>query len=71
MATATHERVGALKPYLCTGTNPRTGHPCRTELFSAWAPDGAVVRRRCKQCGTWQTVIVEADPDGATLLVLD
>ena len=30
--------VGALRPYYCDATNPRTGHPCRTVLIQAWAP---------------------------------
>lgn len=52
---------GRLRPYFCTGNNARTGHPCRTMLLEAWSPAGAVVRRRCKQCGAWQTVLVRAD----------
>lgn len=38
--------------------NPRTGFPCRALLMEAWAPAGAFVRRRCKQCGAWKVVEV-------------
>jgi hypothetical protein len=54
-----------LRPYYCTGTNQRTGHPCRTVLLEAWAPAGAVVKRRCKQCHTWQLVVVRADDEAS------
>lgn len=53
---------GKLRPYRCTGTIARTGHPCRTTLIEAWAPFGAIVRRRCKQCGSWSEIVVRADP---------
>ena len=52
---------GTLRPYRCSAINQKTGHPCRTVLIEAWAPSGALVRRRCKQCGTWATVEVQAD----------
>ena len=52
---------GKLRPYYCAGNNRRTGHPCRTVLLEAWSPAGAVVRRRCKQCGAWQTIYVRAE----------
>jgi hypothetical protein len=29
-------------------------------VIDAWSATGAVVRRRCHQCGTWQTILVEA-----------
>lgn len=57
---------GKLRPYFCTGDNRRTGHPCRTVLLEAWAPGGALVRRRCRQCGLWQTVVVRADDSPAS-----
>jgi hypothetical protein len=53
---------GTLRPYYCDATNPRTGHPCRTVLIDAWAPLGAVVKRRCKKCGAWAVITVEASP---------
>lgn len=49
-----------LSSYRCTGTNPRTRRPCRVVVIDAWSATGAVVRRRCGQCGTWQTILVEA-----------
>lgn len=52
-----------LRPYRCSAVNMKTGHPCRTVLIEAWAPSGALVRRRCKQCGTWATV--EVQPESA------
>lgn len=56
--------IDALRTYRCPSTNPRTGHPCNTVLLEAWAPAGALVRRRCKQCGSWALIIVapSADP---------
>lgn len=59
--------VGALRPYYCDATNPRTGHPCRTVLIQAWAPSGALVRRRCKQCGAWSMIRVCAEDDAPVL----
>ena len=50
-----------LSSYRCTGFNRRTGRRCAVVLIDAWSPAGAVVRRRCQQCGTWQTIEVEAD----------
>lgn len=38
--------------------NPHTGRPCRALLLEAWSPEGALVRRRCKQCGAWKLVEV-------------
>jgi hypothetical protein len=52
--------AGSLKAYRCVALNLRTGHPCRTILIEAWSPSGAWVKRRCKQCGSWQTIRVEA-----------
>jgi hypothetical protein len=53
--------AGTLRAYYCAGTNRRTGHPCRTVLLEAWSPAGAVVRRRCRQCGAWQTIYVRGE----------
>jgi hypothetical protein len=66
----TPERVegpvgGKLRPYFCAGSNPYTGRPCRTVLIQAWSPAGAVVRRRCKRCGAWATIVVAPDPPGS------
>lgn len=53
-----------LTAYYCPETNPRTGRACRTMLFEAWAPAGALIRRRCKQCGAWSLVVVKgAEPN--------
>lgn len=64
---------GKLRPYFCAANNPYTGRPCRTVLIQAWSPAGAVVRRRCKRCGSWATIVVEPDTPGsdAESLVLD
>lgn len=51
-----------LRPYLCREINPRTGRTCRTVLLEAWSQAGALVRRRCKQCGAWSTISIVADP---------
>lgn len=48
-----------LTAYRCAGTNPLTGRDCHTVLIEAWAPEGAIVRRRCKRCGSWQVIEVE------------
>ncbi len=45
-----------LAPYYCAATNPYTGRPCRTLLIQAWAPAGALVRRKCKRCNAWQLI---------------
>ena len=50
-----------LQPYYCDGWNARTNHPCRAVVIQAWSPSGAVVRRRCHQCGTWNTITVQPD----------
>jgi hypothetical protein len=50
-----------LVPYRCDATHPKTGRCCGAVLLAAWSPSGAVVKRRCKDCGAWQTVIVAAD----------
>jgi hypothetical protein len=65
--------MGKLRAYYCTATNPRTGHPCRTVLIEAWAPLGAVVKRRCKKCGAWATIVVEASgpAERATIALFD
>lgn len=49
-----------LRPYRCQALDPKTGYRCRTILIDAWAPAGAVVKRRCKKCGVWATIVVEA-----------
>lgn len=49
-----------LTAYYCPEANPRTGRACRTMLFEAWAPAGALIRRRCKQCGAWSLVVVKS-----------
>ena len=54
------DSVVVLSSYRCTGTNPRTRRPCGAVVIDAWSATGAVVRRRCHQCGTWQTILVEA-----------
>jgi hypothetical protein len=53
--------AGSLVAYRCddappVSVNPRTGFPCRALLLEAWAPEGAVIRKRCKQCGAWKMV---------------
>jgi len=65
--------LGRLRPYYCKADNPYTGRPCRTVLIQAWSPAGAVVRRRCKRCGAWATIVVEPDTSSsdAESLVLD
>jgi hypothetical protein len=56
---------GILMPYLCSGFNRRTQRICGVVLVEAWSAAGAVVRRRCKQCGTWQDIwIVPTPPEG-------
>lgn len=64
-------RLGALVAYRCAATNPRTGRPCRTVLLEAWAPMGALVRRRCKECGTWSVVWIEPDRSEEPPALLD
>jgi len=55
--------VGRLEPYRCQATNAKLGHRCNAVLLEAWSPGGAVVRRRCKQCGAWSVVVIRAsDP---------
>jgi surface antigen len=51
-----------LSPYRCTGWNRRTHRPCTAVVIDAWSAAGAVVRRRCGDCGTWQTIEVEGTP---------
>lgn len=65
------DAVVVLSSYRCTATNPRTRRPCRAVVIDAWSATGAVVRRRCGQCGAWQTILVEASelPELALALV--
>lgn len=51
-----------LEPYHCTGQNPRTGRPCGFVVIEAWSAEGAVVKRRCTHCGTWNTIEVRPEP---------
>jgi len=55
--------VGRLEAYRCPAVDARVGHRCNAVLLEAWSPAGAVVRRRCRKCGAWITVVVRAsDP---------
>lgn len=55
------EQVPELKPYPCTGWNRRLHRPCDATVIDAYAPAGAIVKRKCHQCGTWQVVRVQPE----------
>lgn len=56
---------GGLRPYYCEAKNKHTGRACHTVLIDAWSPAGAVVRRRCRRCGSWATIVVAPDAPGS------
>lgn len=57
----TRADVERLTPYCCEATNPRTGRTCGCVVAEVWTSDVAVIRRRCKQCGTWYWLCFRSD----------
>lgn len=58
----TLSRTPTLKAYPCQQWNDRQKKPCEATVIDAYAPAGAIVRRKCGVCGNWNLIRVEPDP---------
>lgn len=61
MINTAPRQTPTLTAYSCAQWNKRLNKPCDATVVDAWAPGGALIRRKCGVCGNWN--LIRIDPE--------